>query len=148
VRTVIGSRQGAGSVRNATAAGPRRAAGSRADVDLRGRAGLVFAALGLVGVLLLAIFPAQAYRDQRAQRAALASRTAELSTENQTLDAKADHLGTDAELERLAREYNLVKPGEEVYFVVPRADPPSTTPPPPPPAPRSRSLWDRITSIF
>ena len=128
--------------------GSRKAAGARADADLRGRAGLVFAALGLVGVLLLAVFPAQAYRDQRAERAALAARTAELATQNQTLEARADQLGTDAEVERLAREYNLVKPGEEVYFVLPQADPPSTTPPPPAPSPPSRSLWDRITSIF
>ena len=126
----------------------RKVVPRRADADLRGRAGLVFAALGLIGVLLLAIFPAQAYLDQRAQRAALASRTAELTAQNQTLEARADQLGTDAEIERLAREYNLVKPGEEVYFVVPRADPPPTTPPPPPPPRQSRSLWDRITSIF
>ena len=107
----------------------------------------MFAALGLVGVLLLAVFPAQAYRDQRAQRAALAERTAELGAQNATLEARTDQLGTDAEIERLAREYNLVKPGEEVYFVLPPAEPPSTTPPPAPSRP-SRSIWDRITSIF
>ncbi len=68
------------------------------------------------------------------------------------LQARIDQLGTDEEIERLARQYNLVKPGEEAYFVLPR--PPEAAAPvaeaaPPPPAPtRSPSLWDRITGWF
>ncbi len=116
---------------------------------LRGRAGLTFAALGLVGVLGLAVFPARAYLDQRHQRATLAAEVAEVASQNQVLEDRIAELRTDAEVERLARQYNLVKPGEEVYFVLPRPEPPPTTPAPPPASEhRSRSLWDRITSIF
>ena len=115
----------------------------------RGRAGLAFAALGLVGVLVLAVFPARAYLDQRHQRAALAAEVADLAARNQALEARTAELRTDAEVERLARDYNLVKPGEEVYFVLPHPEPPPTTPASPPaPEQTSRSLWDRITSIF
>lgn len=126
----------------------RPLAGLRGDGGLKGRAGLVFAALGLVGVLVLAVFPARAYLDQRMQRAELAAEVAERAAENQALEARTGELRTDAEIERLARGYNLVKPGEEVYFVQPRPDPPPTTLPPPPPEQKSRSLWERITSIF
>lgn len=115
---------------------------------MKRRAGLLVAALALVGVLALAVFPAQAYLDQRHQRAALSAEVATLNADNQALEARTAQLGTDAEIERLAREYNLVKPGEEVYFVLPQAEPPTTAPPPPPPEPESRSLWERITSIF
>src|SRR3712207_9048240 len=84
---------------------------------MRGRAGLVFAALGLVGVLALCVFPARAWLDQRRHREALAAQLADLNERNRTLEARAAELGTDAEIERLARQYNLVKPGEEAYFV-------------------------------
>jgi len=113
------------------------------------RAGVLLAALALVGVLALAVFPAQAYRDQRQHRRQLAAEVATLGTDNQALEARAAQLGTDAEIERQARGYNLVKPGEEVYFILPQAEPPTTAPAPPPPAEAtSRSLWERITSIF
>lgn len=116
---------------------------------MKRHAGLIFAALALVGVLALAIFPAQAYLDQRRQRTALTARVARLGAENQALQDRTAQLGTDAEIERLGRGYNLVKPGEEVYFVPPRADPPPPpTTPPAAPEPRSPSLWQRITSIF
>jgi len=111
------------------------------------RVGLLFAALALLGVLGLAVFPAQADLAQRRQRRELTAEAARLAGENRSLEARIAQLGTDAEIERLAREYNLVKPGEEAYFVGPRAETPTTTPPAPPP-PRSRSLWDRITSVF
>ena len=120
---------------------------------MRGRAGPIFAALAVVGVLILGVFPTKAWLDQRQQRKALAAQLATLSAENQTLEARAAQLQTDEEIERLARQYNLVKPGEETYFIVPRAEaPPAPAPapeaPPPPPAERSPSLWDRITGIF
>lgn len=116
---------------------------------LRTRAGVVFATIGLVGVVALAVFPARAYVDQRRLRAELAAEEAGLRARNQALEARVAELGTDAEIERLARQYNLVKPGEEAYFVEPRSTPPDSAPPPTPePERRSPSLWDRITSIF
>ncbi|MDQ3895729.1 MAG: septum formation initiator family protein, partial [Actinomycetota bacterium] len=119
---------------------------------VRGRAGPVFAALALVGVLALAVFPAKAVLDQRHDRKALAARLADLSARNRALQERADQLQTDEEIERLARQYNLVRPGEEAYFVLPRPPAQAPTPapetPPPPPAERSRSLWDRIAGWF
>lgn len=122
---------------------------------MRGRAGPIFAALAVVGVLILGVFPTKAWLDQRQQRKALAAQLATLSAENQALEARAAQLRSDEEIERLARQYNLVKPGEETYFILPRAEAPAAPAqepapeaPPPPPAERSRSLWDRITGIF
>ena len=115
---------------------------------MRGRAGPLFAALALVGVLALAAFPAEAWVDQRRNRTALARQAAVLWAENRALEDRVEQLRSDEEVERLARQYNLVKPGEEAYFVLPRPDPAPAPPPPPPPPVPPRSLWDRITSIF
>ena len=117
---------------------------------MRGRAGPVFAALALVGVLALAVFPAKAVLAQRRDRSRLAAQLAEVSADNAALQDRAGQLQTDAEIERLARGYNLVKPGEETYFILPQAVAPTTTPAAPAPAPahRSPSLWSRIRSIF
>ncbi|HEX2047274.1 MAG TPA: septum formation initiator family protein [Acidimicrobiales bacterium] len=121
---------------------------------MRGRAGPVFAGLALIGVLALAVFPTKAVLDQRRHRQALAAQLADLGDRNRILEERAAQLRTDEEVERLARQYNLVKPGEEAYFILPQARAPAPAPapspeaPPPPPAERSRSLWDRLTSWF
>ena len=120
---------------------------------MRGRAGPVFAGLALIGVLALAVFPTTAWLDQRQQRKALAAQLADLHERNQALEARTAQLRSDEEIERLARQYNLVKPGEEAYFVLPRPEPPAPAPAPPGearPAPEepSPSLWDRITGWF
>jgi cell division protein FtsB len=117
---------------------------------VKGRAGVFFAALALVGVIALSVFPAQAWRHQRQERSALLAQEAALAAENHALQSRVDQLRTDTEIERLARQYNLVKPGEEVYFLRPQPTvPPQAPAPAPEPAPReSRSLWERITSIF
>ncbi|HEV2759703.1 MAG TPA: septum formation initiator family protein [Acidimicrobiales bacterium] len=117
---------------------------------MKGRAGLLVAALALVGVLALAVFPTTALLDQRRNHKALVAEEAALTAENQALRARVEELGSNEEIERLARQYNLVKPGEEPYFILPQAGPPPAAPlPPPVPEPKgSPSLWDRITSIF
>lgn len=117
---------------------------------MKGRAGLAVAALAFVGVLALAVFPTTAWLDQRQNHKVLVAQGATLSAENQELQDRIDQLRSDEEIERLARQYNLVKPGEEPYFIVPEADPPTAAPPPAPaPEPKgSPSLWDRIASIF
>ncbi len=117
---------------------------------MRGRAGPVFAALALIGVLALAVFPAEAWLDQREQRKALAAQLADLNDRNRVLEERVGQLRSDEEIERLARQYNLVKPGEEAYFVLPRPAAPAPEPeaPPPPPRKPSPSLWDRITGWF
>ena len=117
---------------------------------MKGRAGVVVAALALIGVLALAVFPARAWLDQRQVRRALVAQEAALAAENQGLQSRTDQPRSDEEIERLARQYNLVKPGEESYFILPQANPPAPpAPPAPPPEPkRSKSLLDRIASIF
>jgi cell division protein FtsB len=118
----------------------------------RGRAGLVFAALALVGVLALAVFPTEALLAQRRDRRQLDAQVAELAAQNAALRDRTAQLNTDAEIERLARQYNLVKPGEEAYFILPQ--PGGTTAlaqpdaPAAPPAKPSPSLWERLKSIF
>lgn len=116
---------------------------------MKGRAGPVFAALALVGVMALAVFPAGAWMSQRQERKALIAQEAALAAENRSLRARIEQLGTDEEIERLARQYNMVKPGEEPYFILPQ--PGGTTVPAPAPEPAAKepqSLWERITSIF
>ena len=112
------------------------------------------AALGLVGVLLLAVIPARAYVDQRRNHDQLAAQVAELEATNQALAQRAAELDSTEEIERLARlHYQLVKPGEEAYVILPDGSPPTTTAPPPPPTPAEHKgflgrAWDRISSIF
>ena len=117
---------------------------------MKGRAGVVVAALALIGVLALAVFPTTAWLDQRRNHEVLIAQEAALSAENQALRERVDQLRSNEEIERLARQYNLVKPGEEAYFILPQAAPPAVAPPPPlEPEPKSSpSLWERITSIF
>ena len=118
---------------------------------MKGRAGPFFAALALAGVLALAVFPTTAWLDQRRNRESLTTQLATLNAENRALEARTAELQSDEEIERLARQYNLVKPGEEPYFILPKAEPPAPAPAPAP-APeaekRSRSLWERITNLF
>ena len=118
---------------------------------MKARAGPIFAALALAGVLALAVFPTTAWLDQRRNRAALTTQLAILSEENRALEARTAELRSDEEIERLARQYNLVKPGEELYFILPQAGQPPVAPPAPAPQPerkRSPSLWERITDVF
>ena len=117
------------------------------------RAGPLVAASALVAVLGLAVIPAQAYRQQQRRRDQLAATVAQTAGQNQALQERAERLATDAEIERLARlHYNLAKPGEEVYAILPEAAPPPAppAPAPPPEAPPSwwGRAWERISSAF
>jgi len=114
---------------------------------MRSRAGALLAGVFLLGVLALAVYPLTAWLDQRSDHTALVAQEATLIAENRVLQERTDQLRSDAEIERIARRYNLVKPGEEQYFI--RPQPPRADAQPQPPAPKgSASLWDRITSIF
>nr|MDQ6910459.1 septum formation initiator family protein [Actinomycetota bacterium] len=111
------------------------------------------ACMAFAGVLFLAAYPARAYLAQNDKRSEMAAQVRTVEAENQQLLERTQKLQTDAEIERLARrDYNLVRPGEEVYAVVP---PPTTTTTPQPPASSrasSRSIpekaWDWVTGIF
>jgi cell division protein FtsB len=81
--------------------------------------GLV-ALIVLLAVLLLAGFPARTYLDQQHALASTSERLAILRKSNKTLEARTKELHSDAAVERVAREqYNLVRPGEEAYAILP-----------------------------
>jgi cell division protein FtsB len=74
----------------------------------------------LAGITLLAVFPARTYFAQRQNLAAAGERVDVLTKENGELSDRVKRLHTDEEIERLAREqYDLVKPGEEAYAILP-----------------------------
>jgi cell division protein FtsB len=122
---------------------------------------LVVSLLAVVGVVLLGAFPTRAYLDQVNQREQLADRARVLRATNEALAAQASQLETDEAIERLARErYQLVRPGEEAYAILPdgsegrsAAQPTATASDPlvsqagPQPGFWSRA-WTRVTSIF
>jgi len=106
---------------------------------------LVFGAILVVSVYLLAVTPVQTWIDQRHQVQQAEQRYRTLDAANKKLDERVTQLQSDAEIERLAREqYELVPPGAQAYAVMP--------PPAAPVAPRSdhheglwSKVWDKVT---
>jgi cell division protein FtsB len=81
---------------------------------------LASAVLVLLALLFVAGFPARTYLEQRAALASTSERLAVLEKSNKDLAARSKELHSDAAIERLAREqYNLVRPGEEAYAILP-----------------------------
>ena len=114
----------------------------------------VLATLGLVLVLFTAVFPTRTFLAQRSATSSAQEQLSVLREQSAALEARAEQLEDDIEIERLAREhYNLVMPGEEAYAMLPTAAPPTTTPPAAEAAsdddrnPIER-LWDDITGIL
>lgn len=110
--------------------------------------------LGLVLVLFTAVFPTRTFLAQRSATASAQEQLWVLREQSAALEARAEQLQDDVEIERLAREhYNLVMPGEEAYAMLPTAAPPTTVPPAPETAsdedrnPLER-LWDGITDLL
>jgi len=112
--------------------------------------------LGLVGVLMLAVFPARALVAQHTERRQVAARIKVLDERNRDLEGRATALNTDTEIERLARQhYDLVRPGEVVFDIF-AASPPAGAVPPSPAVPRSsagvagpvRRLLTSLTDVF
>lgn len=76
----------------------------------------------VVSVLVLAfgVFPTRTLLSQREALARTEERLEVLRDQNRRLEDRVELLQTDEEIERLAREqYNLVRPGEEVYAILP-----------------------------
>jgi cell division protein FtsB len=109
----------------------------------------------LVGVLFAGVFPTRTFLSQRASISHAQKQLAVLDEQNAQLERRAQELESDAEIERLAREqYNLVKPGEEAYAVLP---PPTAkgqdTPRVTPPVKRDdgnivERAWRAVTGLF
>jgi cell division protein FtsB len=102
--------------------------------------------VALVGFLLVGVFPTRTFFSQRREIAAEQERVEVLTKENQRLAARVKELHTDAEIERLAREqYNLVRPGEEAYAILPSAGqadvPAAAVAEPEPPAEDDAPWW-------
>jgi cell division protein FtsB len=111
---------------------------------------LLWPLVGLVALLVFlaaAVFPTRTYLHQRDDIAAEEAKVRVLSVENEKLNSRVAQLHTDAEIERLAREqYNLVKPGEEAYAILPGPDDRQpTTKVAPKAAAAKPSWWARTT---
>ena len=90
----------------------------------RGRVALI--ALGLAAILFVFVFPTRTYLAQRKQVTAAQHDVNMLREQNKQLQAEAQQLQQPAEIERRARDlYNMVRPGEQAYRVLPA--PTSTT---------------------
>ncbi len=74
----------------------------------------------LAGVLVLGVFPTRTYIQKRQDLTETEVRLEELNEANAKAEKHVEALQSDVEIERIAREqYNLVKPGEETYHVLP-----------------------------
>lgn len=83
----------------------------------------------IVGFLFVGIFPVRAIIEQRGEIAEAEQDLAEIEEANRALADRIESLGTDAEIERLARErHNLGRPGEEVYAILPAPPAPPVVP--------------------
>ena len=136
----------------------RRSARAERAVPSRGRRvgralWPVLATLALVLVLFTAVFPTRTFLSQRAATASAQEQLSVLREQSDALEARAELLQDDEEVERKAREeYNLVMPGEEAYAMLPSATPPTTAPATPEGDADDRNplerLWDGITGIL
>jgi cell division protein FtsB len=92
----------------------------------RAVARLILLMLVFVAFLFVFVFPIRTLLAQRDERGTVEDRVELLEEQSATLEKEAERLMNDSEVERLARErYNMVRPGETPYSVVP--DPESTT---------------------
>jgi cell division protein FtsB len=130
---------GAGGTDPEEAPRPRWPAAARA-------AAWVTAIVVVVVVMGVFIFPTRTWLQQRHQLAQTAQEVRLLDQQNAALSAQASKLQTDAEVERLARQqYELVRPGDEVFAIGPAPTPPTTAPPSDASHP-SGGVWHRLTS--
>jgi cell division protein FtsB len=108
---------------------------------LSSKARIVVALVIFIGILFGAVYPTRTYLAQRRDLRAAHQKLALFKEQNAHLEAEAKRLESDAEIERIARaRFNLVKPGEEAYAVVPvppKPGDPAAAAPTPPPARRS-----------
>jgi cell division protein FtsB len=98
------------------------------------RARVVVAFVIFIAILFGAVYPTRTYLAQQRELRAVHRTLALFQQQNGHLEAEAKRLQSDEEIERIARaRFNLVKPGEEAYAVVPV--PPKPGDPAPAPAP-------------
>jgi cell division protein FtsB len=106
---------------------------------LSSKARIVVASVIFIGILFGAVYPTRTYMSQQRELRAAHHKLELFREQNGRLEAEAKRLESDEEIERIARaRFNLVKPGEEAYAVVPVPPKPDAAGVPavaPPPAP-------------
>ena len=102
------------------------------------KARIVVASVIFIGILFGAVYPTRTYLAQQRDLRAAHQKLALFKQQNGHLEAEAKRLESDEEIERIARaRFNLVKPGEEAYAIVPVPPKPGDpAPPAPAPAPK------------
>lgn len=99
------------------------------------KARIVVASVVFIGILFGAVYPTRTYFAQQRDLRAAEHRLELFRQQNGRLEAEAERLQSDEEIERIARaRFNLVKPGEEAYAIVSVPPAPGQVPGPPPPA--------------
>ena len=95
------------------------------------RAVVAVVAVAVLAVTVLALVsPVRQLVEQEGRVAGTRRQIADLEQANAALSQRIRELGTDIEIERLAREdLGLVRPGEEPYVLLP-GDPAAVPPPP------------------
>jgi cell division protein FtsB len=89
---------------------------------------LAVASLVLVGALFVFVFPTSSVLHQRGQLSAAEERLSVLKDQSERLAKQTERVQSDHEIERLARDrFNMVKPGEQAWAVVPAPLPTTTT---------------------
>ena len=91
------------------------------------KARIVVASVIFIGILFCAVYPTRTFLSQQRELRAVRQKLDLFKKQNGRLEAEAKRLESDEEIERIARaRFNLVKPGEEAYAIVPV--PPSAPP--------------------
>jgi cell division protein FtsB len=79
-------------------------------------------------IVTLGAYPVRTYLDKKQQVAAAETQLSDLTADNDRAQAHIDALHTDGAVEQIARENGLVKPGDEVYHVLPPPEDPVQIP--------------------
>jgi cell division protein FtsB len=94
----------------------------------RAVARLILMMLLFVAFLFVFVFPIRTLLAQRQESGTVREQLELLEEQSATLEKEAERLMSDSEVERLARErYNMVRPGETPYAVVPAPESTTTT---------------------
>jgi cell division protein FtsB len=107
---------------------------------LSSKARIVVASVIFIGILFGAVYPTRTFLAQQRDLKSAEHRLELFKEQNGRLEAEAKRLESDEEIERIARaRFNLVKPGEEAYAIVPvppKPGAPNAPAGPPAPAPK------------
>jgi cell division protein FtsB len=128
--------------------------GGEGGAQVSSKARIVVAFVIFIGILFGAVYPTRTYLAQQRDLRAAHQKLALFKQQNGHLEAEAKRLESDEEIERIARaRFNLVKPGEEAYAIVPVPPKPGDpAPPAPAPAPKrsggANSVLDWMVSAL